>query len=625
MGDGIVLASIGDVVNGLEVFNQKADGSEADKIRESFDIVATNVVNSYGYSGLFLTDKEGNIVYSQDNPASVGVSLIEKEYIVKALSGKQCWSTLAYSKVADVNLMTLSTPVFNSSKQVIGTINLPFNQGAIDQLVHDGVEEIGESGDAYLVSADGLLMSNTRLGTYTQGAALVESITTEGTKLLADKISKGDVDYRYSGSYKDYLGNPVYGSLSVLKFGDTYSGLIIEVDQKEAFAGMNLLLNIVIVLLSIFTILAIVIAFVISKSITNPIKKIVVFTGLLSDFNLSENIDSRLVNRKDEVGKMAEAMQTITTNLKTLIRGISTTSENVAASSEELTATAGQAAEVSESIASAVNEIATGATNQMTNIEDGVNALEKLGNYVDETNHNVEILDQSTTDVRTSVQEGKMIVDRLLNKTKLSGEASQIVYESVIKTSESSIKISEASNLIADIAKQTNLLSLNAAIEAARAGDAGRGFAVVAEEIGHLAEQSNEATMSIDLLVDEITKDVKTAVDKTKESVVIVKEQTQIVNETSEKFSGIDGATKHSEEAVKMLITASENMLKINSEVQDIMQNLSAVGEENSASTEENSAANEEQSVSIKDISSASENLAILAQSLNQEIMKFTL
>lgn len=627
-GDGRVLASSDSVDTTLEVF---ADGSESMSTRtnayKKMDQFLTLTLEQYGYTDIYVTDKYGTVVCAVNLKEELeGSHLSSRNYVSGGLFGNQTWSEPFYSDIIDKNMIALSTPIYETEgSKVIGTLNILIDQMMLDQIIHNGVEELGESGDSYLVNSEGLLITNTRLGKHAEDAALIETIDTEATRILKTEIENENTDFSHISLYDDYLGKTVYGSLGVVQIGKQYVGLIIEIDEAEAFAGLTILQNVSIGLIVAFAILAIVFLILISNSITKPLAVIVGNANQLADYDLSNDVDEKHRNRKDEIGGMAIAIQKVTDNLKGLLNEVSKNSEQVAASSEELTATLSQQSTVAEEVASTINDIAKGSSQQAENTSVGSVKLSDLSIIIEEENKHIEQMEKASNTVDKLVNEGLDVSEQLSDATKQSSDASQVVYESILKTNESSAKIGEASNVIASIAGQTNLLALNAAIEAARAGEAGKGFSVVAEEIRKLAEQSTSSTQSIDEIVSVLKSDADVAVKKMEEAREIVKVQEESVNLTIDKYKEISSAMEDAKRAVEILSEASEIMEQRKVEVEKIMVDLASVSENNAAATEEASAAMEEQTASIEEISNASEGLSELSAELQDLIAKFKL
>jgi methyl-accepting chemotaxis protein len=625
-GDGSVIAASDSLVYTLRTIGDYSKSKEEKKealthMGDYLDLT----LNEYGYTDIFVTDTKGKVIYAVLMKESlIGADLSSRDYIKEALSGQQKWSNAFYSDVVDDNVMALSSPIYDEkTHKLLGTLNLLFDQKKLNSIVQKGVETLGLSGDAYLVDENGLLLTETRLGSYTEKSALKVTIETDGTKLLSQEIVSKNEGYTHTGLYQDYLGNLVFGSLNVVKVGDRHAGLIIEIDEAEAFKGVHDLENITRIIIVLFVILMLVMLYFISNSITKPLALVMQNTIYLSEYDLTKNVEGVLTNRKDEIGAIARSVQQVTENMRQLLSEVSKNSEQVAGSAKELTATSQQSSSSGEEVAQTIDEIAKGASEQAESTTIGSERLAELGLLIEQDKNHIEDMRLATETVSKMVNEGLEISDELVRRTQENSDASDVVFKSIIKTNKSSEKIAEASNVIASIADQTNLLALNAAIEAARAGEHGRGFAVVAEEIRKLAEQSTESTKDIDEMLITLKEDSELAVDKMEEADNILKEQEESVRLTIDKYKEIEKAMKNTENVVSILTNASEIMFERNNEVQEVIQNLSAVAEENAASTEEASAAMEEQTAAIDELASTSEQLSQLAVESHRLINQF--
>jgi len=570
-------------------------------------IIFDNLETSMNVSVFEFGDKSGTVFLRVHNPEKYGDDKSKNSGIAQALKGDNVKGFEYGSSGLGARVFV---PIENSKNEIIGTLQIGFN------LNEKLLDDIG-----YYVSGD--------IAFYNEDVLSVTSDENYQDQLGVYKETQAFYEVKKNGVYQNItkenileLYMPVYESTNTEITG--MIGVYQDISQENTSIA-NIFISILIFLI-IVCIIVIIIALIFSQSFTLPIKKITAINQSLAKGDLSIKLKDEIVkylNRKDEIGVMANAVQEMTLNLRELLKNILSTSEQLTASSEQLTATSQQSATATEEVAQTINEIAKGANEQAESTTSGAEKLMTLGGIIEDDKKNIYHLMEATISVSNSIKDGLNIVEELESKTKANGEASRIVYESILRTNESSSKINEASRLIASIADQTNLLALNAAIEAARAGEHGKGFAVVAEEIRKLAEQSNNSTKNIDEMVKKLIKDAETAVKKMEEAGNIVKEQEKSVDLTRDKFNEISSAMKQAEEMATMIEKASRIMDEQKNQVQDVIQSLSAVAEENAASTEEASAAIEEQTASIEEISNASENLSELAIKLRQLIKQF--
>ncbi|MCT4594142.1 MAG: methyl-accepting chemotaxis protein [Anaeromicrobium sp.] len=624
-GDGRTLAKNQSIEELLNIYYEEGSYSESfltQKVRTA-EFLKT-VVKEYNYTDIFITNEKGVGIFSVNNKNLKGAQLYRRNYIKKCLGGKQIWSDLFFSDVTAENIMTLSTPIYyENTADLIGTVNIIINQDRLNEIVHGGIEKIGKSGDSYLVNEEGLLFSETKQNKYKENAALKESINTRAIQLLSKEIKANNKEYTHMDRYNDYLNKPVFGSLGVITLGDKPMGLVIEVGEEEAFAQLKNIKKLIGIVNPILLAVGVILALFMANLIQKPIVEIAKKAKTVADLDLRENIDKKLIKRKDEVGIIGESVQSIIINLRSFLNQVGETSNQVAESSQELSATARQVNLVSEEVARTIEEIALSANNQAKDTQIGTENALDLGTIIEKNQEYLEQLNKSSNIIDRNVKEGLDVVYELVQKTNTTKKATEEIYSTSLEADNSSAAIGSASALIAQIAEKTNLLALNAAIEAARAGEHGRGFSVVAEEIRKLAEQSTKSTKEIDNIVTELINNSKKTVKSVETVKEIIGSQEESVKNIESKYGEISASVEVSLGVIGRLNESGETLEKGKNNILNIMENLSALAEENAASTEETSASTEEQRASVEGMASSSEALSDLAQELQKVISKF--
>lgn len=431
-------------------------------------------------------------------------------------------------------------------------------------------------------------------------------------------------EQRYIGS-ADILGEPyevvtgpitnnlneIIGMLSIALPLATYTNAATESVMKN-----------VIVLLIISALLFVIISWFLQRQIIAPINQLSANAKELADLNLNVKI----LNPKgqDEIANLAKAFNAMKTRITETINVVANSANQIASSSLVLAESSRQTSEASNQVALTMNDIASGTSTQS-----------------DQAEHIVEMMQKTNDEVANSLQKAETTLARAIQSTHIARKGEDAINEaikhlnsvtqtvsyatdSIQKLGKRSEEIGGIITVITGIAEQTNLLALNAAIEAARAGEQGKGFAVVASEVRQLAEQSSLASGQITSLIKDIQAETAVTVRTMESNLLAVEEQVHIISKGGNALQEIVEQVAETEQGVKEMKSAFTNVNDNSLDVQQAIHDISRIIEDSAAATEEIAATSEEQHATVAEISQNSEELAEISTKLQNEVNKFT-
>ncbi len=329
------------------------------------------------------------------------------------------------------------------------------------------------------------------------------------------------------------------------------------------------------------------------------------------------------VKPKSEQDALGHAFVEMREQIAGMVGQIRQTSQTVSAASKEMAATSQETGRATGEIAHAVGDVAQGAERQVLMVDAARNAAEDVARAASESAQSASQAAIVAHQTRKVAREG---VDAAVNANEAMRavtDSSQAVSETIHELAAKSDQIDTILATITTIAEQTNLLALNAAIEAARAGEQGRGFAVVADEVRKLAEKSQHATHEISVLISAIQGDTSNAVKVVEDGAKRTHDGAVVVERTREAFAQIESSVDEVTARIEQIAAASQQIAASAASMQESIGEIAAVAEQSSASTEQVSASTEQTSASAQEIAASAQELSANAEELNQLVAQF--
>ncbi len=419
-------------------------------------------------------------------------------------------------------------------------------------------------------------------------------------------------------SYQNYNGEEYLFTYS--KIGETGS-MVCSLIPKSTILGQADSIKLLIVLfVLIATVLAIIIGTIIAGGIGNAIAKLIKSISKVSKGDLTVKFETK---RKDEFLILSKSLNDMIGGIRRLIVEVAVVGSEVNDSAILFSSTSETILGATKDISLTIDEIEKGVVQQADDTQSCSDQMSNLSDKISQLYGSADEIELIAKDTKMIVRNGIHIVDELKNKTKDTSDITQVVINEIKELKEQSHSIGNFVVVINEIASQTNLLSLNASIEAARAGQTGRGFAVIADEIRKLADESIKAAKEIEDIVSHIESKTQNTADTAGKAENIVKSQVEALHKTVDLFEDIDNHVNNLSGNLNTISSGIKGIESAKEDTVDAISNISAVSQETAAAAEEVSATINNQILSVESLNESAGDLAGNAQRLQDVIQVF--
>lgn len=465
------------------------------------------------------------------------------------------------------------------------------SNSGLDDLDYDGYAnnlldvklEGMDSAYMYVVQNDGTMLYHP---TKEKVGQPVENAVIKGVvQQLQDGKKPGTTVVEY-----DFNGTTKYSAYTIL---NNENILVLTADESEALAGITTVTGVAVGIIAIVVLIAIIISFIMGRRLMRPLVKVSTIIEDVANGNIEADF-SVVKESNDEIGLIIEKMKELTQSLGSIVGKIRNSSDTMSSNSYELNDTSSQTLAANNEISKAVEDVAEGSTGMAASISKINENLLEMSNETKDINASVDEIKNQTVAVQDSSKIMNDKIKSMQDSSHKMDEGISAISKRIETVNTTVDKVSNIVSVIEEISSETNLLSLNASIEAARAGDAGKGFAVVAQEIRVLSDNTNTELENIKQIISSLVEECRYCVQASGTIVEDNAKQKEEIKAVLDEFGSLDEQiqkTAEKADEIEELVTA---MIELNDDITKSSNSLTDVSAANAAATEEMNANIEE-------------------------------
>lgn len=494
------------------------------------------------------------------------------------------------------------------------------SNSGVDDLDYDGYAnnlsdvklEGMDSAYMYVVQNDGTMLYHP---TKEKVGQPVENAVIKGVvQQLQDGKKPGTTVVEY-----DFNGTTKYSAYTIL---NNENILVLTADESEALAGITTVTGVAVGISAIVVLLAIIICFILGRRLMRPLVKVSTIIEEIANGDI--NADFGMVKEtNDEIGLIIEKMKELTQSLGNIVGKIRNSSDTMSSNSYELNDTSSQTLAANNEISKAVEDVAEGSTGMAASISKINENLLEMSNETKDINASVDEIKNQTVAVQDSSKIMNDKIKSMQDSSHKMDEGISAISKRIETVNTTVDKVSNIVSVIEEISSETNLLSLNASIEAARAGDAGKGFAVVAQEIRVLSDNTNTELENIKQIISSLVEECRYCVQASGTIVEDNAKQKEEIKAVLDEFGSLDEQiqkTAEKADEIEELVTA---MIELNDDITKSSNSLTDVSAANAAATEEMNANIEELNAMMHGVSEMAEHMNNESDGLKEALSFF--
>lgn len=494
------------------------------------------------------------------------------------------------------------------------------SNSGVDDLDYDGYAnnlsdvklEGMDSAYMYVVQNDGTMLYHP---TKEKVGQPVENAVIKGVvQQLQDGKKPGTTVVEY-----DFNGTTKYSAYTIL---NNENILVLTADESEALAGITTVTGVAVGIIAIVVLIAIIISFIMGRRLMRPLVKVSTIIEDVANGNIEADF-SVVKETNDEIGLIIEKMKELTQSLGSIVGKIRNSSDTMSSNSYELNDTSSQTLAANNEISKAVEDVAEGSTGMAASISKINENLLEMSNETKDINASVDEIKNQTVAVQDSSKIMNDKIKSMQDSSHKMDEGISAISKRIETVNTTVDKVSNIVSVIEEISSETNLLSLNASIEAARAGDAGKGFAVVAQEIRVLSDNTNTELENIKQIISSLVEECRYCVQASGTIVEDNAKQKEEIKAVLDEFGSLDEQiqkTAEKADEIEELVTA---MIELNDDITKSSNSLTDVSAANAAATEEMNANIEELNAMMHGVSEMAEHMNNESDGLKEALSFF--